>query len=74
MNTKHLVATILTIITALCIFLLADILYVGLLAALSRKLGNAEAYYMFKWGVTVMFITETIMTIPAAVISCNKRR
>ena len=75
MNTiKHLASITLTVIIVLSLFLLADILFVGAISMLSHMLGNVEAYYMFKWGVVVLLIVETIITVPIAIEKCNKRR
>lgn len=69
---KWLFVVVMTSITVLSIFLLADIVIMGIISFITRLFNAEGAQQLFKWGVAVLFCIETALTIPAAIKTINK--
>ena len=60
---------IMTTLTVLAIFLLADTVLMGLIALIISLFNKAGAMQVFKWGVAILFGIEFLLTIPAVLKS-----
>ena len=66
---KWLFVVIMTTITLLTIFLIANSFLIGLVALIISIFNKAEAIQVFKWGVVILFGIEFLLTIPAVIKS-----
>ena len=68
---KWLFVVVMTTITVLSLFLLADILLMGIIS-LIISLFSSDAMQVFKWGINILFGIELALTIPAVITSRNE--
>lgn len=68
---KWLFVVVMTTITVLSIFLLADIVLMGIIALIISPFSQ-NAMQVFKVGIAVLFCIEFLLTIPAVIKSRNE--
>ena len=64
---KALFVAIITGLIVMTIFLLADIVLAGLAYFVIQFFNSELASQVFKWGVAILFVVESALTIPAVV-------
>ena len=60
---------IMTTLTVLAIFLLADTVLIGLIALIISFFNNTLGLLVFKWGLSILFLFEALLTVVAVVKS-----
>ena len=63
---------VMTVLTVLAIFFLADSILMGVIAIVISLFDKVVAMAVFKWGVAILFSIETLLTIPAVIKSRNE--
>lgn len=59
-------------LTVLSMFLLVDILFVGVISLVAKAFDGDVAQNIFKYGVAVLFGIELLLTIPAVIKSIKE--
>lgn len=71
-SAKWWFVVIMTTLTVLSIFLIADLVLMGIISLIITIFDKASAVQVFKWGMAILFSIEFLLTIPAVIKSRNE--
>ena len=62
---------VMTTVTVLIVFAIADFILAGLIALAVSIWDNVTALQTFKWAFSLLFLIESVLTVPAVIKSCK---